>query len=142
LEGTKLTTAEIKSAITDALTDSASLAAVKKWLQAEPSPTRYPAAVFGWVEWEGGPANPESSTKKIVDNFFVVIVRKSVDSETNENEIIGLADEAVAALEAEKTFGGKCFDSWVSNREKQKVFQGDYDLVAVRLTLHTDRLEG
>ena len=135
-----MTTAELKSAITTALSSAASLASVKKWLQAEPSPTRYPAAVFGWVEWDGGPSNPEASTKKTVDNFFVVLVRKSADAETNENEIIDLAEKTVTALEAEKTFGGKCFDSWVSNREKQKIFQGDYDLVAVRLTVHTERL--
>ena len=68
----------------------------------------------------------------------MVIVRKSVDSETNENKIIGLANEEVAAVEADKTLGGKCFDSRVNNRE-EKVFQGDDDLVAVRLTVHIER---
>jgi hypothetical protein len=71
-----------------------------------------------------------------------VLVRKNVDVDINESEVIDLAEKAVAALEADKTFGGKCFDSWISNREKQKIFQGDYDLVAVRLTIHTERLEG
>jgi hypothetical protein len=54
--------------------------------------------------------------------------------------VIDLAEKAVATLEADKSFGGKCFDSWVSNREKKKVFQGDYDIVAVRLNVHTERL--
>lgn len=69
-------------------------------------------------------------------------IRTRSTFDTNENEVIDLAEKAVAALEADKTFCGKCFDSWVSNREKQKVLQGDYDLVAVRLTIHTERLEG
>jgi hypothetical protein len=69
----------------------------------------------------------------------VVLVRKSVDVDTNENEAVDLAEKAVAALEADKTFGGICFDSWVRNREKQKIFQDDYDLVEVRLTVHNER---
>ena len=118
---------------------AADLSAVKKWLKAEPVPTRYPTSPFGWVEYNGGPRKPSSGAKEVFDDFFVVIVVKSADPDNNEDTAMALAKSAEAALGADPQLNNTTFDSYVSNREKQKVFASDYDIVAIRLTVHTWR---
>ncbi len=134
-------TASIKAAILAKLKAAVALASVKTWLQAEPPPVRYPTSPFGFVEWAGGPETPEAGTKNVSDDFHIVLVAKSPDSDSNENAVITLAAAAEAALEADKTLGSTTFDSYVSNREVQKVPAGDYEIAAVRITLHTWRLK-
>ena len=142
MEGTKLTqdVPSIKTAILAKLTAAVGLASIKTWLKAEPAPARHPTSPFGIVEWAGGPRNPEAGTKRIVDNFYVVIVKKSADADGNEDAVIALCKSAEAALEADPELNSTTFDSWVSNREVQKVPAGDYEIAAVRITLTTWRL--
>jgi len=45
----------IKVAILAKLAAAVDLSMIKKWLKAEPVPTRYPTSPFGWVEYNGGP---------------------------------------------------------------------------------------
>lgn len=132
--------ASIKTAILAKLAAAVDLASIKTWLKAEPSPSRYPTSPFGIVEWAGGPRVPEAGTKKIVDNFYVVIVKKSSDADGNEDAVIALCKAAEDALEADPQLSGATFDSYVSNREVQKVPAGDYEIAAVRITLTTWRL--
>jgi hypothetical protein len=122
------------------LSGAVALSSVKTWLHAEPAPVRYPASPFGWVEWVGGPKTPEAQTEKTVDDFYVVLVKKSADSDGNEDALIALCKAAEAAIEADRTLSGTTFDSYVSNREVQKIPQGDYEIAAVRITVHTWRL--
>jgi hypothetical protein len=122
------------------LSGASSLSSVKKWFHSEPAPVRYPASPFGWVEWAGGPKNPETQTGKVVDDFHVVLVKKSADSDGNEDALIALCAAAEAAIEADHTLNGTTFDCYVSNREVQKIPQKDYEIAAVRLTVHTWRL--
>ncbi len=131
--------ASIKAAILAKLTATAGLSSIKSWLHAEPPPIRYPTSPFGWVEWAGGPRNPEAGTKKIADNFYVVIVKKSADSEGNEDAVIDLCKSAEDALEADPELNSTTFDSFVSNREVQKIPSGDYEIAAVRITVSTWR---
>ncbi len=131
--------ASIKAAILAKLAAAEELASVKTWLHAEPAPVRYPSSPFGWVEWAGGPRKPEAATKKIIDNFHVVIVKKSADSQANEDSVIALCKAAENALEADPELGGATFDSYICNREVQKVPAGDYEIAAVRLTVTTWR---
>ena len=131
--------ASIKTAILAKLAEAPELASIKTWLHAEPAPVRYPTSPFGWVEWAGGPRSPEAGTKKIVDNFYIVIVKKSADPEGNEDAVIALCKSAETALEADATLGGTTFDSYVSNREVQKVPAGDYEIAAVRMIVTTWR---
>ena len=142
MEGTKLTqdVTSIKAAILTKLKAAVDLASIKTWLKAEPAPARYPTSPFGIVEWAGGPRNPEAGTKRIVDNFYVVIVKKSADADGNEDSVIALTKSAEAALEADPELNSTTFDSWVSNREVQKIPAGDYEIAAVRITLTTWRL--
>jgi hypothetical protein len=129
----------IKAAILGKLTAATDLASIKKWLKAEPIPTRYPTSPFGWVEYNGGPRKPSSGVKEVFDDFFVVLVVKSADPDNNEDTAMALAKATEAALEVDPQLNSTTFDSYVSNREKQKVFASDYDIVAVRLTVHTWR---
>jgi len=55
----------IKAAILSKLTAAADLASIKKWLKAEPVPTRYPTSPFGWVEYNGGVRKPSSGAKEV-----------------------------------------------------------------------------
>ena len=100
---------------------------------------KYPTSPFGWVEWAGGPRKPEAGTKKIVDNFYVVLAKKSTDSNGNEDAVIALCKATETALEADPQLNSTTFDSYVSNREVQKVPAGDYEIAAVRITLTTWR---
>jgi hypothetical protein len=129
----------IKAAILSKLAGAVDLSAVKKWLKAEPIPTRYPTSPFGWVEYDGGAMVPSAGSKQVNDDFFVVLVVKSADPDSNEDTAMVLAKAAEAALEADPQLNSTTFDSYVSNREKQKVFASDYDIVAIRLTVHTWR---
>ena len=117
MEGTNLTqdVASIKAAILSKLTTASELASVKTWLHAEPALVGYPTNPFGWVEWAGGPRNPETGTKKIVDNSYVVIVKKNADLDGNEDAVIALCKSAENALEAYPDLNGTTFDSYVSN---------------------------
>ena len=131
--------ASIKTAILAKLAAAAGLASVKTWLKAEPAPARYPTSPFGIVEWAGGPRNPEAASKKVQDNFYIVLVKKSSDSDGNEDAVIALTKAAEDALEADPELNSTTFDSYVSNREVQKVPAGDYEIAAVRITLLTWR---
>jgi hypothetical protein len=133
--------ASIKTAILALLTNGVGLTAVKKWLKAEPSPMSYPTSPFGYVEWAGGPRVPEAGGKKVVDNFYVIIIKKSTSTDDNEDALIALCKAAEVLLEADNTLSGTTFDSYISNREVQKVPQnGNNEIAAVRLTVSTWRL--
>ena len=131
--------ASIKTAILSKLAADADLSSIKTWLKAEPAPARYPTSPFGIVEWAGGPRNPEAASKKVQDNFYIVLVKKSSDSDGNEDAVIALTKAAEDALEADPQINSTTFDSYVSNREVQKVPAGDYEIAAVRITLLTWR---
>ena len=53
--------------------------------------------------------------------------------------MIAFCKAAEIALEADPQLNTTTFDSWVSNREVQKVPAGDYEIAAVRITLTTWR---
>ena len=131
--------ASIKTAILAKLAAAAGLASVKTWLKAEPAPVKYPTSPFGWVEWAGGPRKPEASGLKVTDNFYIVLAKKSTDSNGNEDAVISFCKAAEIALEADPQLNNTTFDSWVSNREVQKVPAGDCEIAAVRITLTTWR---
>jgi hypothetical protein len=67
-------------------------------------------------------------------------VKKSADSNGNEDVLIALCAAAEVAIEADHTLNGTTFYCYVSNREVQKIPQKDYEIAAVRLTVHTWRL--
>jgi hypothetical protein len=141
MEGADLTqdVASIKTAILAKLAAAADLASVKTWLKAEPAPVKYPTSPFGWVEWAGGPRKPEASGMKVVDNFYVVLMKKSANSDANEDAVITLATKGGGGFDGGSQLSGTTFDSYVSNREVQKIPAGDYEIATVRLTIHTCR---
>jgi hypothetical protein len=127
----------IKAAIKTALSDP-SLSKISKWLSAEPSPSSYPSLCFGWVEWAGGTIERSSSdSRKKVDDFYIVIVTKNPDADVAESDGLVLGESVEALFSASPNLGGSVTDSMVTQREKQKVFEGKYSINAIRLTLHT-----
>ena len=66
-------------------------------------------------------------------------MKKSADSDGNEYVVIALCKSAENALEADPDLNCTTFDSYVSNREVQKVPAGDYEIAAVRITITTWR---
>jgi hypothetical protein len=114
----------------------------KKWFDGQPPPSRTPGFPYGWIEWIGGQKSPPTGTKaEIADNFYIVIVDKQIDQDKAENSIMEFVEAIENALETSPTVGGTVAFSWVSNREKEKIFEGDYSSVAVRITLSTRRRE-
>ena len=115
---------------------------IKKWFKGEPPASRYPAFPFGWVEWDRGATEPPVGTKTLFkDNFFIVVIDKSVNFEAAEDSIMDFVESTRTALKADATINSLVARSYVSNREKQKHFQGDYSIIAARVTLSTFRRE-
>jgi hypothetical protein len=140
---TEQTTASIKAAILTVLDGGVGLTDVKTWFRSEPPPVKY-TGLFGFVEWAGGQINPEAAQKRVFDNFYIVLARKSAYSEENEDKVLELVKAAEDLLDADPTLGGTTFDSWVSNREIQKypITQPvDWEIAAVRITLTTWRFK-
>lgn len=116
---------------------------IKKIFKGEPPKSRWPSFPWAWVEWAGGSMAPPVGAKaEIRDTFYIAVVDKHIDAEKAEDSIAEFANSVEAALDDFPTIGGLVAASWVTNREKQKVFiEGDYNMVAVRLTLTTRRRE-
>jgi hypothetical protein len=114
----------------------------KKWFLGEPAPSKYPGFPWGWVEWNGGPEDPPVSVKSQVrDVFFVVFVSQHVDASVAEASGMALLQEVEAVLKGDRSLGGLVEASWVSNREKEKKFQGEQSMIAIRITVQTRRRE-
>ena len=117
-------------------------AVVKKWFRAEPLRARVPGYPYGWVEWDKGPAEPPISSKhEIRDAFFVVVVDRHVDAEKAEDSVLSFCKSVEDVLAWYPTFGGLVGYSWVSLREKEKLFEGDHSVCAVRITVQSRRRE-
>jgi len=115
---------------------------VVKWFKGEPPKSRYPDKPWGWVEWAGGAMEPPVGAKaQIRDNFYIVIVDKHIEAEKAENSIMDFAESVEAALDDSPALGNLVAYSYVSNREKEKMFLGDYSICALRITLSTRRRE-
>jgi hypothetical protein len=116
---------------------------IKEIFKGEPPKSRWHDKPWGWVEWTSGAMQaPVGSKAEIRDSFVVVIVDKHIDAEKAEDSVMDFAESIEAALDDSPTIGGLVAASYVVNREKQKVFlEGDYSMVAVRITLATRRRE-
>jgi len=85
---------------------------------------------------------PVGSKQLIRDNFYVVVVDKHIEADKAEDSIMDFADSVEAVLDDDPSINNLVATSWVGNREKWKTFiEGDYSMVAVRITLHTWRRE-
>jgi hypothetical protein len=113
-----------------------------KWFKGQPPRSRFPNFPCGWVEWNGGVMQPPVGSKtQVLDNFYIVVVDKNINAEIAEDNIMDFAEAVKAALDQDVTIDGLVAYSWITNREKEKQFEGDYSLVAIRLTLSTRRNE-
>jgi hypothetical protein len=112
------------------------------WFKGEPPKSRWPGFPWGWVEWSGGVMEaPVGSKAMIRDSFYIVVVDKHIEADKAEDSVMDFAESVEAALDDSPTIGGLVAASYVVNREKQKVFLGDYSMVALRITLATRRRE-
>lgn len=112
------------------------------WFKGEPPKSRWPGFPWGWVEWNGGAMEaPVGSKAEIRDSFFVVVVDKHIEADRAEDSVMDFADSVEASLDDSPTIGGLVARSYVVNREKQKLFDGDYSVCALRITLQTHRRE-
>ena len=115
---------------------------IVRWEKGEPAKSRWPGFPWGWVEWSGGPMEaPVGSKAMIRDTFLIVVVDKHINADVAEDSAMDFADSIEAALDDSPTIGDLVARSYVVNREKQKVFDADYSMVAVRVTLQTHRRE-
>ena len=128
----------IKTIIADAVGGSTSK--VTTWLDAEPPPSQYPSSCFGWVEWTGGPQKSNTmQNRTIIDNFYISIVVKNLNAKGAEDDLMDLAQAVETLLEANPKISATVLNSEVTNRVKEKQFQGDVSIAAVQITLSTIR---
>lgn len=115
---------------------------IVKWFKGEPPRSRWPGFPWAWVEWSGGPMEPPVGSKaEIRDSFLIVVVDKDINAEHAEDSIMDFAESIEAGLDDSPTIGDLVARSYVVNRAKQKVFDADYSMVAVQVTLQTHRRE-
>ncbi len=115
---------------------------IVKWFKGEPPRSRYPGFPWGWVEWAGGTMSPPVGAKaEVKDNFFVVVVDKHINPEEAEDSIMDFTESVETVLDDSPSLNGTVATSYIINREKEKLFEGDYSIVAVRITLSTRRRE-
>ena len=115
---------------------------IKKWFKTQLKQASWPSSPFAWVEYGGGPLKPGISTRsEVQDKFYVVVIDQHAKEEVAEDSVLDFADSIKTALATDMTLGGTVLRSWVSNREKEKLFEKDYSLVGVRLTVETRRYE-
>lgn len=80
-----------------------------------------------------------SVTAEINDKFLIAVLDKHINAEKAEDSIMEYVDTIETALESSVLLGGLVNDSWIINREKQKSFENDSSVVAVKITLFTRR---
>jgi len=115
---------------------------ISGWLKGQPLRSRWPKCPFGWVEWGGGTRDaPVGSRAEVRDVFHIVIAVRNVDAGKAEDGAMEFAAAVEDALDAVPSLGGVVERSYVVNREKQKLFEDDYSVCAVRVTLQTHRRE-
>jgi hypothetical protein len=118
------------------------LKSFKQWFLGEPAPSKYPGFPWGWVEWIAGAKEAPVSVKaQVRDVFYVVFVSQHVDASIAEASGLQLLETIETVLTSDRSLGGKVEASWVSNREKEKKFQGEQSMIAVRITVQTRRRE-
>jgi len=117
-------------------------ATITRWFKGEPPKSRWPGFPWAWVEWGGGQMNPPvGAIAEVKDLFYIVVVDKHVEADRAEDSIMDFAESIEAALDDQPTLGGLVSRSYVVNREKQKLFDGDYSICACRITLQSHRRE-
>ncbi len=115
---------------------------VKKWYRGEKALGSINGFPCGWVVWAGGPAEAPVGSKQLFrDAFHIVVVDKNVDAEKAEDSVESFCPSVEDVLAAAATLGDTVSQSWVSNREKEKIFLGDYSVVACRITVQSWRRE-
>jgi len=115
---------------------------VIRWFKGEPPKSRWPGYPWGWVEWAGGPMEPPVGSKaEIHDSFLLVVVDRHIDAEKAEDSVMDFAESVEAVLDNDSSIEGLVGRSYVVNREKQKLFERDYSICALRVTLSTWRRE-
>jgi len=131
----------IRNQIITILDAATSLDSIKRFFKGEPPRSRWPGFPWAWVEWAGGPMAPGAAKMTVEDRFYIVVVDKHIEAEKAEDSIMDYAESVVAVLDDDPSLGGLVAASWVTNREKQKLFEADYSIVAVRITLQSRRRE-
>jgi hypothetical protein len=75
----------------------------------------------------------------VTDRFHVVFVAKMISTDLAETSTMTLCEAAKVALRAAPTLAGTVKDLKIGATDKEKVFQGDWNIIAVRLTVETLR---
>ena len=115
---------------------------VVKWYRGEKALGSINGFPCGWVVWAGGPEEAPVGSKQVIrDAFHVTVVDKNVDAEKAEDSVESFCPSVEDVLAAVATLGGLVSQSWVSNREKEKIFLNDYSVVGCRITVQSWRRE-
>lgn len=114
-----------------------SLSNVKEWHKGAPALGRINRYPYGYVEWMGGPVSPRTGvSEKVKDQLFVVIVDRHVAEDKAEDAVMDYAVSIHAVVKSDRTLNGAVTRSWLSFREKEKLFEGktDASIAGVRLS--------
>lgn len=114
---------------------------IKKWFKGRPPESRYPAFPWGWIEWLGGEMKHDvgSVTAEIDDKFLIAVLDKHLDAEKAEDSVMEFVDTIETSLKGSALLGGLVHDSWITNREKEHLFEEDYSIMVAKITVLTKR---
>jgi hypothetical protein len=116
------------------LAAATALSSVGSWRNGQP--LVLPTAPFGWVRALGGAKEPSAySTKKVLNNFEIVVVCKNADVDTAEDSALALEKAIEDLIDADSTLGGYVSAAWVSNRESQQWNEGRACFSAWKVTV-------
>jgi len=107
-----------------------------EWHKGEPPRSRWNQYPFGWVEWVGGPIEPRTAiSEKHKPMIHIVVNSKHVDEDKAEDSVMDYAEKLESVIEGDRTLGGMATTCWFIFDEKSKMFEEDYSIAGIRLTL-------
>ena len=114
------------------------LSGVKTWLNAQPR--TFPSSPFGWVRPLGGQVEAGTvGARKTFDSFEVVVVVKSGNPESAENEALNLKEAVEEAVNNDPLLSGLVSSAYVSNRESYQLNDVNDSFSAWKVTVTTWR---
>ena len=120
------------------LAAASGLTTVKSWSNAEPRV--FPGSPFGWVRPLGGAVEAGIvGSRKTIDNFEVVVIVKSGNTDKAEDDALGFKEAVETYLASDPTLNGQVSSAHVSARESYQVNDTNASFSAWKVTVTTWR---
>jgi hypothetical protein len=115
---------------------------VVRWFVGQPPKSRWPGFPFGWVEWAGDQLKPPTiKLQEIQDRYYIVVIDKHAVETKAEDSIMDFAATIRDVILANPTLDSKVSFAYVEKREREKQWEGESSVVALRVTIYTRRKE-